>query len=224
VKLHPPAQNVIFDMDGVLLDTEPIYTEVTNRITSRYGKVFDWSVKADMLGRPAMDSAEYLIEKMGLPIRPEDYLRDRTPMLEELLATAGAIPGAEVFTRELHRRGVPIAVATSTDLRLFGVKTSCHREWFSIFTTIVCGDDPRVRRGKPAPDIFLAAAQSLGADPSSCVVVEDSPLGVAAALAAGMRVIGFPDPRMDRGRFAECHLVVGSYEELRQLDLVAREE
>jgi HAD superfamily hydrolase (TIGR01509 family) len=224
VKLHPPAQNVIFDMDGVLLDTEPIYTEVTNRITSRYGKPFDWSVKADMLGRPAMDSAEYLIAKMDLPIRPEDYLRERTPMLEELLATAGAIPGAEVFTRELHRRGVPIAVATSTDLRLFGVKTSGHREWFSIFTTIVCGDDPRVRRGKPAPDIFLAAAQSLGVDPSSCVVVEDSPLGVAAALAAGMRVIGFPDPRMDRGRFAECHLVVGSYDELRQLDLVVREE
>jgi pseudouridine-5'-monophosphatase len=224
VKLHPPAQNVIFDMDGVLLDTEPIYTEVTNRITSRYGKPFDWSVKADMLGRPAMDSAEYLIAKMGLPIRPEDYLRERTPMLEELLATAGAIPGAEVFTRELHRRGVPIAVATSTDLRLFGVKTSGHREWFSIFTTIVCGDDPRVRRGKPAPDIFLAAAQSLGVDPSSCVVVEDSPLGVAAALAAGMRVIGFPDPRMDRARFAECHFVVGSYEELRQLDLVVREE
>ncbi len=211
-------------MDGVLLDTEPIYTEVTNRITSRYGKPFDWSVKADMLGRPAMDSAEYLIAKMDLPIRPEDYLRERTPMLEELLATASAIPGAEVFTRELHRRGIPIAVATSTDLRLFGVKTSGHREWFSIFKTIVCGDDPRVRRGKPAPDIFLAAAQSLGVDPSSCVVVEDSPLGVAAALAAGMRVIGFPDPRMDRARFAECHLIVGSYEELRQLDLVVREE
>jgi len=224
VKLHPPVENVIFDMDGVLLDTEPIYTEVTNRITSRYGKVFDWSVKADMLGRPAMDSAEYLIEKMRLPIRPEDYLSERTPMLEALLAKAGAIPGAEAFTRELHRRGVPIAVATSTDLRLFGVKTSGHRDWFSIFTAIVCGDDPRVRRGKPAPDIFLAAAESLGVEPSSCVVVEDSPLGVAAALAAGMRVIGFPDPRMDPGRFADAHFVVTSYDQLRLLDLATLEE
>jgi len=206
-------------MDGVLLDTEPIYTEVTNRITTRYGKVFDWSVKADMLGRTAMDSAEYLVERLGLPIEPEDYLRERTPMLEALLAKAGAIPGAESFTRELHRRGVPIAVATSTDARLFRVKTEGHREWFSIFRVVVCGDDPRVRNGKPAPDIFLAAAADLGAPPETCVVVEDSPLGVAAAVAAGMRVVGFPDPRMDRARFAAADFVIDGYEELGRLDL-----
>jgi pseudouridine 5'-phosphatase len=223
LKLHAPIRNVIFDMDGVLLDTEPIYTEVTNRITSRYGKVFDWSVKADMLGRAAMDSAEYLIETLDLPIAPEDYLAQRSPLLEELLARAGAIPGAEAFTRELHRRGIPIAVATSTDTRLFEVKTGHHREWFSIFTTVVCGDDPRVHRGKPAPDIFLAAAEGLGALPESCVVVEDSPLGVAAALAAGMRVVGFPDPRMDRRKFAEADFVVSSYDEMRLLDLGVRE-
>jgi pseudouridine-5'-monophosphatase len=221
LKLHPPIRHVIFDMDGVLLDTEPIYTEVTNRITTRYGKVFDWSVKADMLGRPAMDSAEYLIEKMDLPIQPEDYLAERTPMLEQMLAKASAIAGAEAFTRELRERGIPIAVATSTDTRLFHVKTGHHREWFSIFDIIVCGDDPRVQRGKPAPDIFLAAAQGLGAAPETCVVVEDSPLGVAAAIAAGMRVIGFPDPRMDRRRFDEADFVVSSYEELRLLDLGA---
>jgi len=210
-------------MDGVLLDTEPIYTEVTNQITSRYGKVFDWSVKADMLGRPAMDSAEYLIETLDLPIQPQDYLAQRTPMLERMLAKAGAIAGAEAFTRELRERGIPIAVATSTDARLFAVKTGLHRDWFSIFDTIVCGDDPRVQKGKPAPDIFLAAAQDLGTPPESCVVVEDSPLGVAAALAAGMRVIGFPDPRMDRRRFDGADFVVSSYDELRQLDLGVRE-
>jgi pseudouridine-5'-monophosphatase len=219
LKLHPPIRNVIFDMDGVLLDTEPIYTHVTNLITSRYGKIFDWSVKADMLGRPAMDSAEYLVETLALPIQPEDYLAERTPMLERMLATAGAIVGAEAFTRELRQRGIPIAVATSTDARLFAVKTAHHRDWFSIFDTIVCGDDPRVHRGKPAPDIFLAAAQSLGATPESCVVVEDSPLGVAAAVAAGMKVIGFPDPRMDRRRFDDADFVVSNYDELRGLDL-----
>ena len=206
-------------MDGVLLDTEPIYTEVTHRITSRYGKVFDWSVKSDMLGRAAMDSAEYLVGRLGLPIDPEDYLRERTPMLEALLADAKAIPGAESFTRDLHRRGIAIAVATSTDERLFGVKTRAHRDWFSIFRSVVCGDDPRVTSGKPAPDIFLAAAADLGVAPETCVVVEDSPLGVAAAVAAGMRVVGFPDPRMDRARFAAADFVVGSYEELRRLDL-----
>jgi pseudouridine-5'-monophosphatase len=217
--IQPPIQNVIFDMDGVLLDTEPLYTEVTHRITSRYGKTYDWSLKANMLGRPAMDSAEYLIATLGLPIRPDEYLAEREPMLEELLATVSAIEGAESFTRDLHERGIPMAIATSTDARLFQVKIAGHREWFSIFRTVVCGDDPRVRRGKPAPDIFLAAAQGLGARPETCLVVEDSPFGVEAAVAAGMRVVGLPDPRMDRGRFADAHFVVSSFAEMRRLDL-----
>jgi beta-phosphoglucomutase-like phosphatase (HAD superfamily) len=211
---------VIFDLDGVLLDTEPIYTEVTHLITSRFGKAYDWSIKANMLGRPAMDSAEYLISTLGLPIRPAEYLAEREPMLERRLAGVGEIHGAEAFTRHLHQRDIPMAIATSTDARLFQVKIAGHREWFQIFKTVVCGDDPRVVRGKPAPDIFLAAAQGLGAAPETCLVIEDSPFGVAAAIAAGMHVVGMPDPRMDRGRFADAHFVVESFEEMRTLDLV----
>jgi pseudouridine-5'-monophosphatase len=154
-----------------------------------------------------------------LPITPQQYLDQRNPMLEALLATAGAIAGAEAFTRALHLRGVPIAVATSTDARLFQVKTARHREWFSIFNAIVCGDHPRVLRGKPAPDIFLVAADALGARPDECVVFEDSPNGAAGALAAGMRVVAFPDPNMDRARYAGADLVVSSFAELSLADL-----
>jgi pseudouridine-5'-monophosphatase len=210
---------VIFDMDGVLLDTEPIYTQVTAAIAAEHGKVFDWTVKADLIGRPAFDSAEFLIEKLALPITPAEYLEKRTPLLEALLATTEAMVGAEAFTRELHRRNIPIAVATSTDAALFEIKTGRHREWFSIFSTIVCGDHPRVLRGKPSPDIFIVTAEELGAPPESCVVIEDSPNGLAAALAAGMRVIGFPDPHMDRGRYASADFVVGSFAELSLQDL-----
>jgi len=206
-------------MDGVLLDTEPIYTKVTSSIAAEHGKVFDWTVKADLIGRPAFDSAEFLIEKLALPITPEEYLEKRTPLLEKLLASTEAIAGAEAFTRELHRKNIPIAVATSTDAPLFEVKTEHHREWFSIFSKVVCGDHPRVLRGKPAPDIFLVTAELMGMRPEDCVVIEDSPNGLAAALAAGMRAIGFPDPHMDRARYAAADFVVGSFADLSLADL-----
>lgn len=206
-------------MDGVLLDTEPIYTKVTKAIAAEHGKVFDWSVKANLIGRPALDSAEFLIEALDLPITPEVYLAQRAPLLHELLAMTEALAGAAAFTRELARRQVPMAVATSTDAALFEIKVGRHRDWFSIFSSIVCGDDPRVARGKPAPDIFLVAAEDLAAPPESCVVFEDSPFGVAAALSAGMRVVGVPDPHMDRARFAGADFVIGSLAEVTPEDL-----
>jgi len=114
----------------------------------------------------------------------------------------------------LAARRVAQAVATSSSRPLFELKTRRHREWFRTFDVIVCGDDPRCVRGKPAPDIFLVAAAELGARPAACVVVEDSPAGVAAGRAAGMQVVAVPDPAMDRTRFAEADLVVDSLADL----------
>jgi len=179
----------------------------------------DWSIKSDLMGRPPLDSAEFLIEKLELPMTAAEYLEQRQPRLERLLETTPAIAGAEAFTRELHRRRIPMAVATSTEQALFEIKTRTHGAWFSIFGAVICGDHPRVERGKPAPDIFLVAAETLGAHPQECVVIEDAPNGVAAAIAAGMRVVGFPDPHMDRARFDDADFVVGSFDELRAEDL-----
>lgn len=206
-------------MDGVLLDTERFYTEVTQAIVGRWGKVFDWSVKGNMIGRPARDSARYLVETLALPITPDEYLREREAMLERLFPASGAMPGARELTAALASRGVPQALATSSGRRLFELKTARHREWFQVFAAIVLGDDPRVRHGKPAPDIFLLAAAELGAAPASCVVIEDAPAGVVAAHAAGMQVIAVPDPGMDRAPFADAEVVVGSLSELAPTDL-----
>lgn len=205
-----PVTHVIFDMDGVLLDTEPLYTRATQQICDRFGKTFDWSVKGHMIGRPALVSARYLVETLALPITAEAYLAEREALFETLMPTAEPMPGARELTAALRGAGVPLAVATSSSAPVFGLKTRRHRAWFAEFDAIVLGDDPRVRAGKPAPDIFLVAAAALGAMPEHCLVVEDAPAGVAAARAAGMQVLAVPDAALDRGRVADADAVVAS--------------
>jgi len=219
MRLARPVSHVVYDMDGLLLDTEVFYTEVTQRIVGRWGKVFDWSVKSHMVGRPAIESARYLVATLDLPITAEEYLREREDMLAELMPSAEPMPGAVALTQALHARGVPQAVATSSSRRFFDLKTTRHHDWFALFAAVVVGDDPRVARGKPEPDIFLVAARDLGADPASCLVFEDAPAGLAAARAAGMQVVAVPYPGMDVARLAAADLVVGSLLELSVADL-----
>jgi pseudouridine-5'-monophosphatase len=215
VKLGRPARYVIFDLDGVLLDTEPLYTEAIASVAARFGKVYDWSVKAECIGRGTMEAATTIVDALALPLSPAELIRDRDEILTRLFANAPAMPGAEAFTRALAERRVPMAIATSTEAAHYATKAAPHRPWLSIFDAVVCGDDARVGRPKPAPDIFLAAAGALGADPADCVVLEDSPFGVAGARAAGMQVIALPDPAMDRARYAAADAIVSGFAELR---------
>jgi pseudouridine-5'-monophosphatase len=204
---------VIFDLDGVLLDTEPLYTHATQQIVGQWGKRFDWSIKGDMIGRSAIDGARYLVEALQVPLAPEEYLRRRTPILDALFPTAEPLAGARELVERLRARGVPLAVATSSESYQYRLKISRH-DWFSEFGTVVCGDDPRIARLKPAPDIFLVTAAELGAEPAECLVFEDSLAGVAAARAAGMQVVAIPDPQMDASRYGQADIVIAGYAEL----------
>ncbi len=206
--------HVIFDLDGVLLDTEKLYTEATQSVVGPYGKTFDWSLKSSLMGRHEREAAELLVKTLELPITAEEYLRRAAPIAEGLFATAVEVPGAEAFVAKLAERGHTLAVGTSSSRRLYQLKTS-HLPWFSVFSAVVSGDHPEVRALKPAPDIFMAAARAIGADPSRCLVIEDSPAGVLAARAAGMSVVAIPDAALASERFAEAQLIVRSYAELR---------
>lgn len=204
---------VLFDMDGVLLDTEQLYTVAYNHVLQEYGVQLDWETKSAVMGRPALESAAYVIHKFGLPLKPEEVILGRKTVLEELFRNAQPMPGAVEFVTRLHERGVRMAVATSTIRSVFEVKTEKH-PWFSLFDVIVCGDDPELERPKPAPDIFLLAARRLGVSPEQCVIFEDSPAGVQAAVASGGRVVALVDPHVDRKYYTKATRIIGAYEEL----------
>lgn len=181
-------------MDGLLLDTEIIYTQVTQEIVSRFGKTYEWSLKSRMLGQRAMEAATLLVNTLQLPITPEEYLEERNAKQAVRFHEARPLPGVMKLVKHLKNAGIHIAVATSSHRAAYDIKVSENSELFELFDLVICGDNPLVLNGKPAPDIFLLAAKQLFAtDPSKCLVFEDSMSGVQAAIAAKMPVCWIPD-------------------------------
>ncbi|MBF0277903.1 MAG: HAD-IA family hydrolase [SAR324 cluster bacterium] len=204
---------VIYDMDGLLLDTEPFYTAATREIASRYGKEYDYSLKSELIGKTSMDSAKIVVEKLALPITPETYIEERNVLLDESCPSAEALPGAVKLTSHLFKHKIPQAVASSSSRHSFELKITRHREWFSIFNCIVLADDPGIENGKPAPDLFLKAAELMEVDPKSCLVFEDAPAGMEAALIAGMSVVVVPDSNVDKAVFKDAGQILNSLED-----------
>ena len=207
-----PITHILYDLDGLLLDTEPFYTQATQAIVGQYGHTFDWSIKSRMIGKKAIESARILVDTLKLPISPDDYLRERAGMLAELFPRSQPMPGAQRLTHHLAGHGVPQGVATSSNQREFQLKISRHATWFAMFQCIVLGDDPDVRHGKPAPDIFLIAAARLKAEPERCLVFEDAPAGVEAGRAAGMSVVAVPNPGMSHDAYGGADQILPSLE------------
>jgi pseudouridine-5'-monophosphatase len=215
---HPSEQDVthvLFDMDGLLLDTEPLYTAATEAVAARHGSTdpsglplaFTWDLKVRQMGLPSKELAILIVKELRLPISPEQYTMEVRQIQEETFPNCDLMPGAERLVRYLAALPkVQIAVATSSPRDTYELKTRKHKELFSLFNHVVCGSsDPEVKRGKPAPDIFQVCASRFPdpipgmqfvPHPASCLVLEDSPAGVRAALAAGMRCLMVPDLRM----------------------------
>ena len=207
-------------MDGVLLDTERIYTRVYAEVVAKFGKTYDWRLKRLTMGRGAVDGARVVIGELGLPLSPEELFTLLDPLLETAFTAVPAMPGAPELVAELADRGVPLAIATSSRARLFALKSAPHA-WFNHFQAVVCGDDPDLKAWKPSPDIYLIAAARLAVAPERCLVIEDAPAGVLAGKNAGMRVIAVPDPELGDDLVCAADRVVHGYAELREAVLAA---
>ncbi|QFZ93216.2 HAD family hydrolase [Synechococcus elongatus] len=211
-------QAVIYDLDGLLLDTEPIHAQVYDEVAQQFGVQLDPVLQAKLRGRPSRETSRLIVETLNLPVSPAEFLAIRKPIIEARVAQSPARPGAPELVRSLHQRAFPQAIATSSTQPAFAIKTQQHQPWVQLIDLVVCGDDPQLERPKPAPDIFWLAAQRLGVKPEDCLVFEDSISGVRAALEAGMTVVAVPDP-VDRDRLPTgVHHCLDSLAELQDRD------
>jgi pseudouridine-5'-monophosphatase len=198
---------LIFDLDGTLLDTEPLYTLAARQVAARFGREFSLELKRRIMGGAARAGAATVIRELELPLTVDDYLAERESILVELFREAPEVPGAGEFVRWSRDRGYRLAVATSSARSLCDLKLAPHA-WARCFEEVICGDDPRVRHAKPAPDIFLACAAALATAPRDCLVFEDSPNGLQAAHAAGMPAVALRSPWVDDADLAPaCELI-----------------
>lgn len=192
------ARAVIFDCDGVLVDSERLITQVESEHLKRLGlELSPEEARAWFMGLTVTDTAARIQQRLGGTLSPE-WLHD-WGMWAALALTRSlrAVPGVTDVVEHLHRNEVPICVASQSPLPRvqLSLEVTGLAQYFGgrVFTASMVG------RPKPAPDLFLYAAEQIGVDARSCVVVEDSPSGAAAAVAAGMDVLGYAaDSDVDR--------------------------
>ncbi|XP_045471998.1 probable pseudouridine-5'-phosphatase isoform X2 [Harmonia axyridis] len=210
--------NVIFDMDGLLLDTEIHYEKAFENIMKRYDMTFRKEYQLKILGCDGDTISKYFVDHLGLPCTHEEFQSQKDAEMDRLSQHCSVMPGAQKLVEHLHKQKIPIAVATSSGQQSFDLKTKDHKEFFKLFDHIVLGSsDPEVKKGKPAPDIFLVCASRFPnkPKPEDCLVFEDSPNGIQGANAAGMQTVMVPDPNLDKEMTKEATMVLKSLEEFK---------
>jgi HAD superfamily hydrolase (TIGR01509 family) len=191
--MRSPLRAVIFDLDGVLADSEPLWNEIDATLLAEHGVTYRGEYHREVLGVSYPIAVEFYKKAFGISAPTEEMMRHRAEIAREFFATRVPIfPAAKAVLAELRQMKVPLAIGTSS-VRASAVPFLERHELATFFATIVTGDE--VVRGKPHPDIYLRAAEKLGVAPEECLVVEDALSGIAAGKAATMRVAAIPDAR-----------------------------
>lgn len=194
-------------MDGLLINSEDITTSYTNALLAKYDRPpMTWSVRAQLMGVPGATNGDVFHSWAQLPITRAQWAAELNEAQAKYFPHCQIMPGAEELLNNLKKAGVKLALASSTQTKNYELKISNPeiKRLLSIFPTEckIVGHDPRVRqgRGKPAPDIYLAALNAINSTvdipitPKECLVFEDAVAGVEAGRRAGMRVVWVPHP------------------------------
>ena len=204
---------VVFDLDGVLLDTEEVWSEARRQLVEERGGRWHEGAQRAMMGMSSHEWSRYMHDELGLAESPEEISAEVVRRLEALYREhLPLVPGALEAVRRLAAHW-PLAIASSSNrplIDLFLESTGTAE----LFRATVSSEE--VSRGKPAPDVYLEAARRLGVEPARCAAVEDSHAGIRSAKAAGMRVIAIPNPAYppDEDSLAQADVTIRSLDEL----------
>lgn len=178
----------LFDLDGLLLDTEPLHGQAWRQAADQFGLTLSAEQLLALRGRRRLDCAEQVrvwMEAAGVEVpSSEALLAVRQPIAEALLPSARPMPGAAALIEACSNRLIPMALVTSSSRDAVAIKVEPH-PWIAAIAWRVHGDDPELVAGKPAPDPYLLAARRLGVEPRGCWAFEDSHAGARSAAAAG---------------------------------------
>ena len=180
---------VLFDMDGLLVDSEPLWFEVERTVMARLGGRWGKADQQALIGGSLDRTVSWLLAKAAVPASRDDVARWLVAEMAALIGARGLPlqPGAGPLLAGLDAAGVPCALVTASSR---AIMEAVLKVTALSFRVTICGED--VRRGKPDPEPYMLAADRLGVPTAGCVVLEDSPTGIAAARAAGCPVIAVP--------------------------------
>lgn len=217
-------QALIFDFDGLIIDTETPAFESWREIFDEFGYPLTLEMWQDALGRgpgQGFNALEHLAAQLGPAFDRDLVLARRAARKHELSTAQPLLPGVRQVLEQARQLALPCAVASSSD-RAWVESWLQRHNIYAAFACIRTAND--VAETKPAPDLFLSAAACLGVGPSACLVFEDSPNGVRAAQAAGMRVVAVPGAVTSRLALPAADLLLPSLDAMPLSGMIARVE